>query len=97
MSAYSPGLTELAIEVVSPGGVQRDYNDKVEFHASAGVPIYMIFDPYEGVCATMWTPESGTYRDRRIDDYGSTITAPAPLSDVKIETAQLPVDSADHP
>ncbi|MFF7713370.1 Uma2 family endonuclease [Streptomyces sp. NPDC007988] len=41
LSAYSPDLIELAVEVVSPGSVRNDYEIKDRAYARRGIPHYI--------------------------------------------------------
>lgn len=55
LSAYSPDLIELAVEVVSPSSVRNDYEVKDRAYARRGIPHYLIFDPYKAHCVTCGT------------------------------------------
>ncbi|TWT45984.1 hypothetical protein RAS1_24210 [Phycisphaerae bacterium RAS1] len=46
-SGYVDGPPDLAVEIVSPDSVTRDYQDKRAAYEGAGVPEYWIIDPDE--------------------------------------------------
>jgi Uma2 family endonuclease len=92
LSAYSPDLIELAIEVVSPSSVRHDYVVKDRLYAQRGIPHYLIFDPYHAECTTLWHPGSDGYRGRDVVPYGKPVELSMEIGSVKIETDELPID-----
>ncbi|MGT2529773.1 Uma2 family endonuclease [Streptomyces nojiriensis] len=92
LSAYSPDLIELAVEVVSPGSVHNDYEVKDRAYARRGIPHYLIFDPYKAHCVTLWNPGSDGYLGRDTIRYGGTVVVETGIGKVTIETSALPVD-----
>src|SRR5690606_9266691 len=91
-----PDPTEGAVEIVSPGSVRRDYEEKAGFYAVAGIPLYLIFDPYRAVCVRMGSPEAGAYLRREERPYGGEVVLPSSLRSslggLTVDTARLPVD-----
>ena len=68
-----------ALEVVSgdrPGRRHRDYA-KVEGYARGRVPILLIIDPAERVCALFTEPTNGEYSVRQITKFGEPVSIPA--------------------
>ncbi len=61
-SGYVDGPPDLAIEIVSPDSVDRDYQAKRSIYASAGVPEYWIIDPDERRAAFLGQ-EAGQFVD----------------------------------
>ncbi|MFC9814483.1 Uma2 family endonuclease [Streptomyces virginiae] len=92
LSAYSPDLIELAVEVVSPGSVRNDYEVKDRAYARRGIPHYLILDPYRAHCVTLWNPGPDGYRGRDTIPYGGEGTVETGIGKLVIDTSGLPVD-----
>ncbi|MFF8608987.1 Uma2 family endonuclease [Streptomyces sp. NPDC015346] len=92
LSKYPHELTELAIEVVSPGSIRNDYVTKVEVYAKAAIPVYLIFDPYKATATFLWEPSAGAYAQKRTVPYGEVATLATPLGELVIDTGRLPID-----
>ncbi|WP_017594790.1 Uma2 family endonuclease [Nocardiopsis potens] len=92
LAEYPPDLIEIAVEIVSPSSVRRDYEDKAGFCAVAGIPLYVLFDPYRAVCVQMWSPEAGAYLRREERPYEGEVVLPSPMGGLVVDTARLPVD-----
>ncbi|MFI8854914.1 Uma2 family endonuclease [Streptomyces sp. NPDC053499] len=92
LSAYSPDLIELAVEVVSPSSVRHDYVVKDKLYAQRGIAHYLIFDPYRAECTMMWHPGPDGYRGRDVIPYGKPVELAMEIGEVRIETDELPVD-----
>ncbi|WP_308042336.1 Uma2 family endonuclease [Streptomyces sp. 8L] len=91
-SAYDPDLIELVVEVVSPGSVRRDYEIKPDLYAARGIANYLVFDPYQAHCLTLWHPAAGGYQGRDTVPYGKDITLDTGLGALTIATDGLPRD-----
>nr|WP_203643515.1 Uma2 family endonuclease [Streptomyces sp. SID14478] len=91
-SAYSPDLVELVVEVVPKGSIKRDYEIKSRWYASRGIANYLILDPLQGHCVTMWNPGPDGYRGQDTVLYGTDVRVDSPLGALVIATAQFPVD-----
>ncbi|MFD5427075.1 Uma2 family endonuclease [Streptomyces sp. NPDC127084] len=92
LSAYSPDLIELAVEVVSPGSVRNDYEIKDRAYARRGIPHYLIFDPYKAHCVTHWNPSPDGYLGRDTLPYGKTVVVETGIGKLSLDTGDLPVD-----
>ncbi|MEV6782123.1 Uma2 family endonuclease [Streptomyces sp. NPDC051098] len=92
LSAYSPELIEIAIEVVSPSSVRNDYEVKDRAYARRGIPHYLIFDPYRKHCVTLWNPGPDGYLGRDTIPYGKQVTVVSGIGTLSVDTAALPVD-----
>lgn len=92
LSQYPPDLIELVIEVVSPSSVRHDYEVKDRAYATAGIPNYLIFDPYQACCTTLWNPAKDGYLGRDRIPYGTPVTVKSSLGTLTVETDELPVD-----
>ncbi|MFG2760090.1 Uma2 family endonuclease [Streptomyces wuyuanensis] len=97
LSAYSPDLIELAVEVVSPGSVRNDYEIKDRAYARRGIPHYLLFDPYKAHCLTLWNPGPDGYLGRDTLPYGKTVVVETGIGKLTLDTGGLPVDPAARP
>ncbi|OII61895.1 hypothetical protein BJP40_30105 [Streptomyces sp. CC53] len=97
LSAYSPELLELAVEVVSPSSVRNDYEVKVRAYAARGIPHYLIFDPYKAHCMTFWNPGPEGYLGRDVIAYGGKAVVDTGLGRFTIDTSGFPVDPSVTP
>ncbi|MER5751413.1 Uma2 family endonuclease [Streptomyces sp. NPDC002088] len=91
-SAYPCDLIEFVAEVVSPESVRRDYEVKPRRYAARGIANYVILDPLQGHCVTMWNPGPDGYRGRDTIPYGPELTIETPVGKLVIPTGSLPVD-----
>ncbi len=80
------------MEVVSQGGIRRDYEVKPRWYASRGIANYLILDPLKGHAVTMWNPGPDGCRGRDTVPYGADVTLDSPLGKFTVATARLPVD-----
>ncbi|MGW2598953.1 Uma2 family endonuclease [Streptomyces klenkii] len=53
---------EFVAEVISKETASNDYGPKRDAYAVAGVSVYLIVDPYTGLCHLHTDPRNGTYR-----------------------------------
>lgn len=95
LSCYPPDLIEVAMEVVSPSSVRNDYETKDRLYARAGIPVYLVFDPYEAHCVMHWNPGQDGYLGRDTVPYGKTVSIETPVGRLELGTDQLPVDTRD--
>lgn len=94
LSAYSPDLIELAVEVVSPGSVRNDYEIKDRAYARRGIPHYLVLDPYKAHCLTLWNPGPDGCLGRDTLPYGKTVVVGTGIGKLTLDTGGLPVDPA---
>ncbi|MFE3827548.1 Uma2 family endonuclease [Streptomyces sp. NPDC059092] len=90
---FPAGQAKLVVEITSPDSATRDRVTKAHAYAQAGVPLYLLLDPWasDRPTATLYgEPESGTYRTLQAVEYGGKLTLPAPF-DLAIDTSELPV------
>ena len=83
----SSGLLMVA-EIVSPGSIRQDREDRPKLYATGGIPVYLLIDPVsEPPTATVFSEiDKGAYRVTTTVPLGRTIHLPAPV-DVKLDTA----------
>jgi Uma2 family endonuclease len=62
---FVDGSPDLAIEIVSPESVERDYKDKRRQYQYAGVPEYWIVDEMEQKVTLLRLDQKGKYREVR--------------------------------
>ncbi|HEY7311690.1 MAG TPA: Uma2 family endonuclease [Gemmataceae bacterium] len=62
---YVEGAPDLAVEIVSPDSVERDYVKKREQYRRAGVPEYLIVDEMEQRVTLLKRTTSGAYREAK--------------------------------
>lgn len=94
LSAYSPDLIELAVEVVSPSSVRNDYEVKDRQYAARGIAHYLILDPCRGLLSTRWNPGPEGYRGRDVLPYGGKAVVGTGIGRLTFDTSGLPVDPA---
>ncbi|MFE2498895.1 Uma2 family endonuclease [Streptomyces scopuliridis] len=81
---------EFIAEVISRGTADNDYGPKKDVYASAGVPVYVIADPYTGRCHIYTEPKEGEYTDERTTAFGKEIDLT--LTGVEKKTLTLKTD-----
>ncbi|MEV3860522.1 Uma2 family endonuclease [Streptomyces sp. NPDC050095] len=85
---------ELVVEITSKGNANHDRIKKVHGYATAGVPLYLLLDPWLSgrPTATLYgDPSNGTYRVLASVEYGEELALPAPF-EVTLDTGVLPID-----
>jgi Uma2 family endonuclease len=83
---------EFVLEVISRGTGRNDYGPKRDTYAVAGVPVYLIADPYQRQCHVFTEPKGDEYRTRRTVDFGEPIDLTGTVVDLVISTEQFPHD-----
>lgn len=53
---------EFVAEAISRDTRRNDFGPKKDAYAAAGVPVYLIVDPYQGECHLYTDPKDGSYR-----------------------------------
>ncbi|MEV5593170.1 Uma2 family endonuclease [Streptomyces sp. NPDC052496] len=64
---------EFVLEVISRGTAVNDYGPKKAAYAAGGIPVYLIADPYTGLCHLHTMPKDDEYRAYRTLDFGMPI------------------------
>jgi Uma2 family endonuclease len=67
---YVDGPADLAVEIVSPDSVHRDYREKLAEYEAAGIPEYWIVDPRQKAAIFYQLGDDGMYRAGPIDEHG---------------------------
>ncbi|MFJ3661932.1 Uma2 family endonuclease [Streptomyces sp. NPDC090119] len=87
-------LAELVVEVTSPSNARHDRVSKPAAYATAGIPLYLLVDPWApgGPTVTLYgEPKDDVYRVLSAVKFGDTVQLPKPF-DVAIDTSEFPVD-----
>ncbi|MFI7384500.1 Uma2 family endonuclease [Streptomyces sp. NPDC049813] len=85
---------ELVVEITSKGNANHDRVKKAHGYAKAGVPLYLLLDPWLSgrPTATLYgDPAHGTYRVLDSVEYGEVLALPAPF-DITLDTKVLPLN-----
>lgn len=77
-------------EVISRDTAANDYGPKKKAYAIAGVPVYLIVDPYQGKCHAYTAPKDGDYRDESAVSFGLSVDL-SPM-DLTLITKDFPKD-----
>ncbi|MEU2051818.1 Uma2 family endonuclease [Streptomyces bungoensis] len=79
-------------EVISEGTARNDYGPKKTAYAVAGVPLYVIADPYQGRCHVYTDPKDGDYGDPVRVDFGTDLDLTGSVVDLVLRTDGFPRD-----
>lgn len=85
---------ELVVEITSRSNANHDRIKKAHGYAKAGVPLYLLLDPWlKGrPTATLYgDPSHGTYRVLASVEYGEELPLPAPF-EITLDTKVLPLN-----
>ncbi|WP_037670037.1 Uma2 family endonuclease [Streptomyces griseus] len=83
---------EFVAEVISDGTAHNDYGPKKLAYAEAGVPVYVVADPYQGRCYVYTDPKEGDYEQRTPVDFGTDIDLTGTVVDLTLRTDDFPRD-----
>ncbi|MGW7079376.1 Uma2 family endonuclease [Streptomyces sp. NPDC054871] len=83
---------EFIAEVISRGTGMNDYGPKKATYAEAGVPVYLIADPYQGRCHVYTNPKDGEYLTEARSDFGDDVDLTGTIIDLTLKTAEFPRD-----
>ncbi|MFF9673813.1 Uma2 family endonuclease [Streptomyces eurythermus] len=83
---------EFVAEVISKGTAANDYGPKKAAYAAAEVPLYLIADPYKGMCYVYTQPKEGDYITRTKIAFGEDIDLTGTVIDLVLKTDGFPRD-----
>ncbi|MGW4562170.1 Uma2 family endonuclease [Streptomyces sp. NPDC004561] len=83
---------EFVAEVISKGTAANDYGPKKAAYANAEVPVYVIADPYKGMCFVYTQPKEGDYVTRTKVEFGNDIDLTGTVVDLVLRTGDFPRD-----
>lgn len=81
---------EFIAEVISRGTAANDYGPKRDVYAAAGVPVYLIADPYTATCHVFTHPKDGEYQSRLTAKFGEILDLTGTVVDLELPTADFP-------
>ncbi|MFI8303765.1 Uma2 family endonuclease [Streptomyces sp. NPDC085927] len=83
---------EFIAEVISKKTAGNDYGPKKDTYAAAGVPVYLIVDPYTGEWHLHTLPKDGTYHGAVTFGFGEEIDLTGTVVDLVLKTDEFPRD-----
>ncbi|MGY1453363.1 Uma2 family endonuclease [Streptomyces sp. SS8] len=89
---YSPDDVELVVEVLSRSTAANDHGPKLKAYAAAGVPAYLIVDPYGARCHLHTHPKDGGYGSELTVDFGEPVKITETSVELTIATDGFPRD-----
>lgn len=81
---------ELVAEVISKSTALNDYGPKKAAYATAGVPVYLVVDPYVGRCRVFTEPKNDEYTVDRTVDFGEEIKLKDTAVGLTLKTDEFP-------
>ncbi|CAM5245059.1 Uma2 family endonuclease [Streptomyces griseomycini] len=79
-------------EVISRSTAGNDYGPKKDTYAAAGVPVYLIVDPYTGEWHLHTLPKDGAYRGTARYDFGIEVDLTGTAVGLVLGTDEFPRD-----
>ncbi|MEW2066306.1 Uma2 family endonuclease [Streptomyces sp. NPDC007346] len=89
---WLPEHIEFVGEVISKGTAAADYGPKKGAYAAAGVPLFLIVDPYTGRCLLHSEPKDGDYHRKLVVDFGLDVDLTDTSMDLVLKTDSFPRD-----
>ncbi|MFF9604977.1 Uma2 family endonuclease [Streptomyces sp. NPDC014684] len=86
------GEVEFVAEVISRGTAANEYGPKKAAYAEAGVPVYVIADPYRGECHVLSHPRDGKYALEVKADFGEELDLTGTPVGLVLKTGEFPRD-----
>lgn len=71
---FLDGAADIAIEIVSPESVERDYDDKFKEYQEAWVREYWLFDPQQHIARIYSLNNNGLYEQLPLNSAGQLIS-----------------------
>ncbi|WP_149179293.1 Uma2 family endonuclease [Streptomyces sp. TRM49041] len=90
--AYAYQDVVFVAEVISRSTGLNDYGPKKDAYAAAGVPVYLIVDPYTGKCVAHTTPKDGEYTHEVRSVFGDPIDLTDTPVGLTLTTDEFPRD-----
>lgn len=89
---WHPRDVEFVGEVISKSTAANDYGPKKAVYATAGVPVYLIVDPYTAKCHVHTLPKDGAYHVETTLDFGVDVDLTGTPAGLKLATGEFPRD-----
>ncbi|MFD7662180.1 Uma2 family endonuclease [Streptomyces sp. NPDC059788] len=80
---------DFVAEVTSRETSRNDHGPKKDAYALAGVPVYLIVDPYIGRCYLFTDPKDGTYRLHPAIAFGGPVDLTRTVVGLTLDTAEF--------
>ncbi|MFE3825856.1 Uma2 family endonuclease [Streptomyces sp. NPDC059092] len=87
---WDPEDVEFIAEVISKGTAVNDYGAKKTTYATAGIPVYLIADPYTGRCRVYTDPKDDEYATELTVLFGTAIDLSTTPLGLILETDKFP-------
>ncbi|MFJ6833059.1 Uma2 family endonuclease [Streptomyces sp. NPDC091209] len=81
---------EFVAEVISKKTADNDYGPKRLTYALAGIPVYLIIDPYQGRCHLFTQPKDGDYTTETKIAFGDAVDLTDTSVGLTVETGAFP-------
>ncbi|GAB2753710.1 hypothetical protein GCM10027072_59510 [Streptomyces bullii] len=78
--------------MISKDTARNDYGPKKKAYAAAGVPVYLIVDPYTGTWHLHTLPKDGVHRGELSLDFGEEIDLTGTVVGLVLKTDEFPRD-----
>ncbi|MEU9555611.1 Uma2 family endonuclease [Streptomyces fumanus] len=89
---WRPRDVEFVAEVIFRGTAGNDYGPKKDTYAAAGVPVYLIIDPYTGEWHLHTLPKDGTYHAAVSFGFGEDVDLSGTAVGLVLRTDGFPRD-----
>ncbi|CAL9536966.1 hypothetical protein SUDANB145_04139 [Streptomyces sp. enrichment culture] len=89
---WRPEDVEFVAEVISRKTASNDYGPKKDTYATAGVPVYLIVDPYTGQWHLHTMPKDGSYHASVSFGFGEDVDLTDTAVGLVLETGDFPRD-----
>ncbi|WP_030254426.1 Uma2 family endonuclease [Streptomyces violens] len=80
---------EFVAEVISKDTARNDYGPKLAAYATAGVPVYLVVDPYVGKCHLYTLPKEGEYTNDLAVTFGMPVDLTTTVVGLEITTDEF--------
>ncbi|GGM03126.1 hypothetical protein GCM10010129_53130 [Streptomyces fumigatiscleroticus] len=88
---------QFVAEVISKKTATNDYRPKKDAYAAAGVPVYLIVDPYTGRWHLYTKPQDGEYRSEVGSDFGDEIDLTGTVVGLVLKTDEFAHERRPRP
>ncbi|MFC8099805.1 Uma2 family endonuclease [Streptomyces sp. NPDC057363] len=89
---WLPADVEFVAEVISRSTAGNDYGPKKDTYAAAGVPVYLIVDPYAGEWHLHTLPQDGKYHGSVSFGFGEDVDLTGTVVGLALRTDDFPRD-----
>lgn len=90
---WQHGDIECVAEVISEDTAANDYRKKKRAYALAGIPVFLIADPYAAECHVLTHPGDGAYKSELTVAFGEKIDLTGTVAGLVLETGDFPTEA----